>query len=119
MKKEVRKKVQKELFFEIILFAVAIIIISLLYKNNLLTLFLLIVLWIIAINLWHKKHDIYFYIIGAIIGTIGEIICVYFGVWRYKNPSLLGVPIWVPFAWGFAIILAKRIAETFVKIEFR
>ena len=66
---------------------------------------------------WHTKHDAYFFVTGAIIGPLGEIICISSGVWSYVNPSFLGIPLWLPFAWGFATMLIKRIAETLVRIE--
>jgi len=113
------KKIEKELIFEILLFCGGIASISLFFNNNLLLGFILIIAWGIGIKFWHKNHDILFFIIGAIIGPIGEIVCVHFGVWQYTNPSFLGIPVWLPLAWGLAVVLVKRIAETFVKIEMK
>lgn len=115
----IKKKIEKELIFEIILFGVGIASISLFYKNNILLLFSLIIAWALGIKFWHKIHDIFFFVTGAIVGPIGEIVCIYFGVWQYANPTFLGIPIWLPFAWGLATMLIKRIAETFVKIEMK
>ena len=111
------KKVEKELVFEIILFSAGIAAISLFYKNNLLLTVLLILAWLIGIKFWHKKHDIYFLLAGAIIGPLGEIVCIHFGAWQYANPTFLGIPIWLPFVWGLAVVLIKRFAEIFIKIE--
>jgi hypothetical protein len=113
----IMERVEKELIFEIVLFSVGIAAISLFYKNNILLTFLLIVAWLVGIKFWHKKHDVYFFISGAIIGPVGEIICIYFGVWQYTNPTFLGIPLWLPFAWGFATMLIKRIGETFLKVK--
>jgi len=112
-------ELKKELLFEIILFIVGIMIISLFYSNNILVSILLIIIWAMAIKLWHQKHDIYFFIAGAIAGPIGEIICIRFGAWQYANPSFFGIPLWLPLAGGFVIMLIKRISETFVKIEMK
>ena len=38
--------------------------------------------------------------IGAVLGGLGEISAVHFGVWQYPAPFVFGIPIWVPFAWG-------------------
>ena len=113
------KKIKKELILEFFIFAVGMAIISLFYNNNLLTTVLLIIAWSIGIKFWHKKHDIYFFMTGAVIGPLGEIACIYFGAWEYTNPNFLGIPIWLPFAWGLATMLVKRIAESFVKIELK
>jgi hypothetical protein len=111
------KKLEKELFFELILFFSGIILISLLYTNNILLTFLLVLIWSIGIKGWYKHHDVYFLVSGAIIGTVAEIICIYFGVWKYANPIFLGIPLWLPLAWGLAVVLIKRFGEIFIKIE--
>ena len=113
----ITKKIEKELIYEIVLFCAGITAISLFYANNFLLTFLLIITWLIGMKGWHKNHDIYFLIAGAIIGPLGEIVCIYFGAWRYVNPTFFGIPIWLPLAWGLAIMLIKRFAEIFVKIE--
>lgn len=113
------KKNKQELIFEIALFVGGMISISLFFMNNLLLTFLLMFAWALGIKKWHKKHDVVFFITGAIIGPLGEILCIYFGVWQYANPSFLGIPVWLPFAWGLATMLIKRIAETVVKIEMK
>ncbi|MCK4335915.1 MAG: DUF2878 family protein [Candidatus Aenigmarchaeota archaeon] len=109
----------KELVLEIILFCTGITTTVLFYMNNLLLTALLIIILAIGIKFWHKKHDMYFFVTGAIIGLITEIFCVHFGVWQYTNPTFLGIPVWLPFAWGLFTMLIKRIAETFVKIEMK
>lgn len=113
------KKIKKELVFELIVFCAGIIAMALFYKNNILLTLILLASWAAGIKFWHKKHDIYFYVAGAIIGPISEIICIRFGVWQYANPTFLGIPMWLPLAWGLITMLIKRISETFVKIEMR
>lgn len=89
-----------------------IVLVSLFYQNNLLLLGLLIAAWLIGYKLLYKKEDLYFGIVGAIIGPFGEIIAIYFGVWQYSNPTFLGIPIWLPVLWFLAIMFIKRITET-------
>ena len=113
------KKIEKELIYEIILFCGGILAISLYYENNLLLTALLAIAWMIGIKTWHKKHDIYFLLAGATIGPVGEIVCIHFGAWQYANPSFLGIPMWLPFVWGLAVVLVKRFAEIFIKIEMK
>lgn len=115
----ITRKIEKELIFDIILFCVGIVSISFLYNFNLLLALLLILYWMVGIRLWHKRHDILFFILGAIVGSAGEIVCIHFGVFHYANPTFLGIPLWLPLAWGLATMLTKRIAEIFVKIEMR
>lgn len=115
--KKLLYKIEKEVILEIILFCTAIIIISLLWSNNLLLTTVLVASLLVGMKVWYKKYDIHFFIIGAIVGPLAEIVCIYFGTWTYANPSILGIPIWLPIVWGLATIIIKRIAETFIKIK--
>ena len=115
----VTKKLKKELLFEIILFFAVISTMAIFFNNNILLSFLLIVIGAVVIKFYHKKQDVYFFVTGAILGPLAEIICVYFGVWQYANHSFLGIPMWLPLAWGFASMLIKRIVETLFGIEIK
>ncbi len=112
-------RIKKELFFEVILSSIGISLVSLFYKENLLLVTLIIATWAIGVMFWHTKHDVYLFLIGAITGSIGELIAVHFGAWQYANPTFLGIPIWLPFVWGLAMMITKHITETFVEIEMR
>lgn len=111
--------IKNELLLEILLFWSGMLTIGMLYNNNLILTLFLIAYWTIGIKYWYKLHDIYLFITGAVVGPLGEIICISFGAWQYANPTLLGIPLWLPFAWGFATVLIKRIAETFMRIKIR
>ena len=111
------KKSEIELFFDIMLFVVGLVFISFFYMNNILLTVLLLLLLVFGLKFWYKKHDIYFFVFGAIIGLIAEVVAVHFGAWQYTNPSILRVPIWLPIAWGFVVVLIKRITEIFVEIR--
>ncbi|UCD03010.1 MAG: DUF2878 family protein [Candidatus Aenigmatarchaeota archaeon] len=79
--------------------------------------FLLFIVLLIFLKFDYRKGDVYYIIIAAILGPIGEIICVYFGVWSYANPTFLGIPIWLPLAWGLAVLAIKRIAVIISEIR--
>ena len=113
------KRLEKTLIFEIALFCAGITMIFLFYYRNTLLTLLLAIAWTIGLVFWHEKHDVLFFVVAAIVGPLAEIVCVHFGVWSYKNPSFLGIPMWLPLAWGLSIMVIKRIAVTFVKIEMK
>jgi len=115
----VSKKFEKELLFDIILFVVGILLIVLFYLDNFLLTALLFITWIFGLKFWYKKHDSYFFVIAAIVGPIGEIVAIGFGVWQYANPTFLGIPLWLPLAWGLFAVMIKRIAEIFVDIKLK
>lgn len=105
----------KELLFDAMLYAFGVAAVSLLYKNNLLLTFVILAGWLVAVRLWHVKRDIYLFLSAAALGAAAEIIAVRFGAWQYSNPTLLGVPIWLPLLWGIAVVFIKRVADTLVK----
>jgi len=102
-----RKKVliDKELLFDTLLFVFGVAMVALLYMNNILLTLIILAGWITAIKLWHVKHDIYLF------GTAA----VKTGAWQYSNPSLLGIPVWLPLLWGIAVVFINRVANALAK----
>ena len=113
---KITKAIKKELVLDFFLYIVSIISITILYRNNILLTFVLILTWVLGIKYWYKKYDRQYLVAGAIMGPLAEIICIYFGAWKYANPTYLAIPIWLPLAWGLATMLIKRSADTAVVI---
>lgn len=64
----------------------------------------------LALRIWWTRRDLRIYTTGALLGTLGELVGVMSGGWIYSKP-LVVVPIWLPPAWGLALLAAYRIAE--------
>ena len=109
-------KIERELVLEAALFALAVTAVSTLYRNNILLTSVMVAGWMVAIKFWHRKEDIHLFLIAAIAGAFAEVIAIKFGAWKYANPTVLGVPIWLPLLWGSAVIFIKRVAETFTRL---
>ncbi|MDX2445677.1 MAG: DUF2878 family protein, partial [Desulfobacterales bacterium] len=71
------------------------------------------VIVLIGIVFWHKERDILIFIVGSILGTIGEAICMQLGFWQYQYPyfDTIGMPISLPMAWGLSAVIIGRIAK--------
>jgi len=54
-------------------------------------------------------------ILGSIFGSVGEIIETHFHVWSYSVATPLGIPAWLPFAWGLAVYVIFQISQIFVQ----
>ena len=63
-----------------------------------------------------RSTRIYF-LIGVVLGPLGETITVSLGAWTYANSSLF--PIWLPLAWGIAAICLKQLGEGVEEIRNR
>jgi hypothetical protein len=111
------KKTGREVLVEIFLFLVIIFTVVLLWQNNILLFTALLIECGVTIKLWKKKHDIMYFIVGATLGPLLEIIFIYYGIWMYTKPTFLGIPMWLPLLWGFAAIVLSRIARTIRNIR--
>jgi len=69
---------------------------------------------LLAVIFWHKKRDILIFVVGGVLGTFGEYICMKFGFWEYHFPFFrsIGLPISLPMAWGLSGVMIGRIART-------
>ena len=105
-----------DLAVEVAAFAVLVTCVALLWEHNLLLLILMAVECGIALVLWHSRIDICFFLVIAVLGSLAEVIFVSFGVWEYVNPTLLGVPIWFPLAFGTTGLIGGRLARTMTSI---
>ena len=107
----------KRLYFQIIfyvaLFLAVASFISALYTDVITLTILILILLIITFKFDYRKDDLYHVIIGVIAGSLIEIICIYFGVWHYANPTFFSIPLWLPVAWGLAALAIKRTAVMF------
>jgi len=109
-------KLKKEVFYELLIYLIVVLIVSVLWVNNVKTLIVLLIVWFLAILMWHDRSDIVIFIVAGIAGPLGEIVCINYGAWSYSNPSFLGIPFWLPLLWGFAGVMLTRIARTIGKI---
>jgi len=90
-------------------FGALAVTIVLLWRQNALLLAAAFIEALIALRLWHTRYDTVFFLVLAILGTCAEIVFVQSGVWCYANPSLLGIPVWFPLAFGTAGLACARL----------
>jgi len=107
-----KKKSNKVNFLsDIIIIAAGIILMALFYSYHFLLTIIFFVGLVLLLKFNYRKHDIHFFLVALIVGSIGEVILVSVGIWEYAFPYFLGVPLWLPVAWGFIVLMMKRVAE--------
>ena len=111
-----RKHLWIELIVELVAFASLSAAIILLRRNNLHLLLLVLGICAAVVARWHRRQDVAFFLVIAIVGTIAETVFVHFGVWRYANPSFLGIPTWFPVAFGTAGLIGARFVRTITQM---
>jgi hypothetical protein len=70
----------------------------------------------VALTFWHDVHDLSFLLVIGGMGSVAEAFFVRSGAWQYANPSLFGVPLWFPIAFGTAGLIGRRLSCTFAAI---
>jgi uncharacterized membrane protein YoaT (DUF817 family) len=90
--------------------------VALLWRYNTLLLAIAVAICAVALTRWHSRFDICFFLIIAALGSLAEIVFVHFGGWKYANPTLLGVPIWFPLAFGTTGLIGARLVRTLTSI---
>ncbi len=64
---------------------------------------------------WDKrKNDVQWYAMGFVLGPFIDLVGVYGGSWQYGAPFVLGIPVWLPFAYGLSGLLLRRLAESWI-----
>ncbi|RJQ13775.1 hypothetical protein C4553_02730 [Candidatus Parcubacteria bacterium] len=83
---------------------------SFLWQNNLLLTLVFVGIIAAMLLIEHYPGDIIALLLGIIMGFIIEIIGTsVVGYQSFTNPDFLGIPMWLPFAWGYALMVMKRI----------
>jgi uncharacterized membrane protein YoaT (DUF817 family) len=106
------KQLRNELVRELAAFSLLETSIVMLWRNNLLLFIIVLVESLAVLSLWHNQYDLIFFLVMAVLGSLAEAVFVHFGVWRYGNPTFLGVPLWFPLAFGMAGLIGGRLVRT-------
>jgi hypothetical protein len=107
---------KKNLGIEIAVYVLCLSLASFLWRRPLALLLGLVAISVFMLHRWHGRADLFFYGTGFVLGPLGEAMAVYFGAWRYAKPQFL-IPVWLPFLWGIASLLVKRLCDTFLKMR--
>jgi len=105
------QKAVRLFLIDLLIFTIAVSMISLFYMNDILLTVLLSLLFIGVFRLLYVKKNLYQFALGAFFGSLAEVICIHFGAWTYTNPTLFGIPLWLPVGWGIAVVTIIRMSE--------
>lgn len=106
------KQLLKEFAKELAIFFLLATFIALLWRDNLTLSSVVLAECLLTLGLWHNRYDLCFFLVAAVLGSIAEVVWVYFEVWKYSNPTFLGVPLWFPIAFGTCGLIGERLVRT-------
>lgn len=101
-----------DLTLTLVAFCLLVASVSLLWRYNWVLFGVALALCLMSLILWHDRLDVSFFLIIAVLGSVAEAVFVRFGVWQYANPTVLGMPIWFPLAFGTTGLIGARLART-------
>jgi len=108
-------KMIEEVFIALlVLFSVAFT--ALLWKDVIMLTVSLLILTIFTLRHFHQKNDFIIFLFGGFFGASTESVCIYFGAWKYSNPTFL-IPLWLPILWGIAALVIRRFTFEIEKVK--
>ena len=110
---------QRELPAAFAAFVLLVTSVLLLWRNNMQLLAAMVVGCLLALARWHERIDVSFFLVIAVLGTLAEVLFVRAGIWQYANPTLLGLPLWFPLAFGTTGLIGGRLARTIADLWAR
>jgi len=110
------RRLWMDLAMECAAFGALVTSVALLWQSNVLLFVVALVECLVALALWHDRLTVSFFLIIGVLGTLAEAVFVQFGVWKYTNPTFLGVPLWFPIAFGTTGLIGSRLAQTLTAI---
>ena len=109
-------KSKTTIFILLGIYAVCVLLVCLFWENPALLTGCYFIMSILLFIRYHAKSDSIFYFIAFILGQLGEFIAISSGAWSYAEPFYL-IPTWLPFVWGIAVLLVKKLSETILTNE--
>jgi len=86
-----------------------------LIKNDYLLTLSYIIIILISFKIKYVKNEYEIFIAGFILMSIFEFIFISTGVETFIRNSLFGMPLWLPFLWGYGFVAIRRVGEYLIK----
>ena len=112
-------KNKKHVIIGLVVLISEILLLYYLWENNtILTILLSAISFLVLINFSNMQERI-LYFACFFLGPAFDLILVPRGVWTYANPSIFGVPIWLPVTYGLGAVMIVKIATAVSKMASR
>lgn len=106
MKKETKR------FIATCLLALLTLLIPIFFgTNQVLSVWLLALVGLLMLGVEWRLENVIFYAALLLSGPIAEISAIYFGIWFYRDPVFMGIPLWLFLVWGNAGLYIARLRE--------
>jgi hypothetical protein len=106
---------RRALMRDLLIFWSVVFLVILVWRHNGAVTLIIVAAYLLRYLFWPNKEDHIFFAAGAVIGSATEMVATGAGIWSYTLPTFFNIPVWLPFAWGFAVVVIIRIAQAFVR----
>ena len=108
---------KKDLLIGFFIYALNILLVYYLWQNNIaLTVIFIGISGFVLLKWATNKEERTVYFASFVLGPILDLILVPRGVWTWGNPSLFGIPLWLPFFYGVMIVIAIKIGKSIAEL---
>lgn len=113
------KQEWKNIIFDLAFAILTFLFVIFFYKNIPLTTILLILLALSGLIKWKSKLTIIVFFMGAISGTLAEMLAIKYHIWSYSFTNFINVPFWLFVLWGNAAAFIYQTALEIKKLGVR
>ena len=93
-------------------FAAWLVLVGGLWREPALLTLILAVIALIYFAFLRERNGLLFFAVAAFFGPIGEGTVSATGLWTYYGATVLGIPYWLPLAWGITAVAIHKYLET-------
>lgn len=105
-----RKDAIVKIFLETVPILIGVVLTYFFWKNNFLLTVLFAALLAATLKIKYYPGDLFALLYGSAIGFALEVFQTSVAKFHsFSNPDFLGIPVWMPFVWGYGFMLMKRI----------
>ena len=107
---------KKNILIGFVVFVLEILLFYYLWENNVLLAVSLAAVSIVVLAKFSGKEERILYLVCFALGPIFDLTLVPRGVWSYANPTLFGVPVWLPFTYGLGTAMIVKIGNAIARL---
>lgn len=106
-----RAKVTAGLVLWVLAFPFIALVAGLLWRQEMLLTLVFGLMAAVYLLFHHSKEDLLYFSVPFVVGSMGEVVAVALGTYTYNQPSVLGIPLWLPVGWGLVGLIFKHIVQ--------
>ncbi|MEK6841956.1 MAG: hypothetical protein AABX91_02275 [Nanoarchaeota archaeon] len=106
----------KAILIQVVSLLLAFIVMTLVKGDELIFTVTILAILLINFKIKYYKNEWALFFVGLVLGFFIEVVLgLVYRMQYWENPTLLGVPIWLPIVWGYAFVFIRRIGNAIIE----